>query len=249
MTTRVMQEASVRSVIVLTAGLGGGALLAFGVFLFAGPPGLVELNLGLQGELAVNTSLSLVFFVQHSGMIRRPFKAWLARYVPDYFVAAFFSIASGLALILVVFVWQESSYVIARATGALRWTIYAVFLLAFGGLVWGAVALGGFDTLGLKPIRDRFKNRDQRSTELIIRGPYRWVRHPLYLFVILMIWAYPQLTIDRLLFNVLWTVWIAMGAWLEERDLVMEFGDQYRAYQQRVPMLIPCRISGSSTPT
>jgi protein-S-isoprenylcysteine O-methyltransferase Ste14 len=77
---------------------------------------------------------------------------------------------------------------------------------------------------------------------LTVRGPYRWVRHPLYLLVLIMIWSCPDLTLDRLLFNILWTVWIYIGALLEERDLVADFGDAYRHYQQKVPMLIPFRI-------
>ncbi len=76
----------------------------------------------------------------------------------------------------------------------------------------------------------------------VVKGPYRWVRHPLYLFMILMIWACPDLTADRLLFNGLWTVWIVIGSILEERDLMLEFGDVYREYQQRVPMFIPRRL-------
>lgn len=73
----------------------------------------------------------------------------------------------------------------------------------------------------------------------VVRGLYRWVRHPLYLFMILMIWSCPDLTSDRLLFNGLWTVWIVIGSILEERDLVSEFGNAYREYQRKVPMLIP----------
>jgi len=72
-----------------------------------------------------------------------------------------------------------------------------------------------------------------------VRGPYRWVRHPLYVFVIVLIWSSPDLTMDRLLFNVLWTIWIVVGAFFEERDLVADFGGEYIEYQQRVPMLIP----------
>ena len=68
------------------------------------------------------------------------------------------------------------------------------------------------------------------------------VRHPLYLFSILMIWSCPDLTTDRLLFNILWTVWIVIGAFFEERDLVAEFGDLYLEYRKRVPMFIPSRI-------
>jgi protein-S-isoprenylcysteine O-methyltransferase Ste14 len=76
----------------------------------------------------------------------------------------------------------------------------------------------------------------------VVKGPYRWVRHPLYLFMTLMIWSCPDLTADRLLFNGLWTVWIVIGSILEERDLVLEFGDVYREYQQTVPMFIPRRL-------
>ena len=241
MTSSALQKTTAWTVLALATLIGGGSLLAFGVFLLFGPPGLIRFDVGLQGALAINVAVSLLFFVQHSGMVRRPFKSWLTGSVPDHFVGAVYSIVSGLALILVVFGWQESSYVIAGATGALWWTMRMVFVLAIAGLIWGALALGAFDTLGLSPIRNRFEKHEQRSSGLSIRGPYKWVRHPLYLFVILMIWAYPQLTIDRLLFNVLWTAWIVVGTRLEERDLVAEFGDQYREYQQRVPMLIPYR--------
>ena len=74
---------------------------------------------------------------------------------------------------------------------------------------------------------------------LTVRGPYRWVRHPLYAFILLLIWACPDLAADRLLFNVLWTSWVVVGTVLEERDLAAEFGEDYLRYQRRVPMLVP----------
>jgi protein-S-isoprenylcysteine O-methyltransferase Ste14 len=76
---------------------------------------------------------------------------------------------------------------------------------------------------------------------MVIWGPYRWVRHPLYLTTLLMICSHPDLTADRLLFNILFTVWILAGTVLEERDLVDAYGDDYREYQRAVPMLIPYR--------
>jgi protein-S-isoprenylcysteine O-methyltransferase Ste14 len=50
------------------------------------------------------------------------------------------------------------------------------------------------------------------------------------------------MTADRVLFNVLWTSWMILGMYLEERDLVAEFGVAYREYQQAVPRLIPWRF-------
>jgi protein-S-isoprenylcysteine O-methyltransferase Ste14 len=66
----------------------------------------------------------------------------------------------------------------------------------------------------------------------------------MYLVVLLMIWSYPVLTTDRLLFNVLWTTWIVIGTVLEERDLTADFGNDYREYQRNVPMLLPTRMPG-----
>jgi protein-S-isoprenylcysteine O-methyltransferase Ste14 len=48
-----------------------------------------------------------------------------------------------------------------------------------------------------------------------------------------MLWSQPAPTSDRLLLNLLWSGWICVGTTLEERDLVAEFGEVYRQYQQR----------------
>lgn len=59
--------------------------------------------------------------------------------------------------------------------------------------------------------------------------------------MLVLIWSTPNLTADRLLFNLLWSIWIVFGARLEEKDLVAEFGESYRYYQETVPMLLPWR--------
>ena len=182
-------------------------------------------------------------------MVRQSFKRWMTRFVAEHYVGASYSIVSGIVLLTVVLFWQESEQVIASATGVLWWIARALFFLAVGGIIWGALALHGFDSLGLKPIQNRFRPSVEKSSALTVRGPYRWVRHPLYFFVLLMIWSYPNLTVDRALFNVLWTLSIVIGSLLEEPDLVAEFGDRYREYQRSVPMLIPNRIAGWIDPT
>lgn len=232
------------TMIALAASLGGASMAAFTVFLFAGPSGMIELDLSLWGDVATNTGLSLLFFFQHSGMVRQSFRRSLARFVPGHYIGAIYSIVSGIVLLAVVLAWQESEEVIANAMGVWWWTARTLFFLAVGGVIWGALALNGFDSLGLKPIQNRFRPSVPKSSVLTVRGPYRWVRHPLYFFVLLMIWSYPNLTVDRALFNVLWTLWIFIGSVFEERDLVAEFGDRYREYQRNVPMLIPNHFAG-----
>lgn len=229
----------------LTGLLGGGTLFAFILFLYLGPFELVSLGLSESAALWLNGCLCLAFFVQHSLMIRRSFRKAVGRLLPAEYDAAFFSIASGIVLLVMLVLWQESAYSLGEVHGAGRLLLRGVSLLSFAGFVWGMLALGVFDPFGLIPILDDLRGKKRPPVPLIVRGPYRWVRHPLYMFLILMFWSYPDWTADRLLFNVFWTVWMIVGTVLEERDLLASFGDAYRDYQTEVPMLIPYRFAQS----
>jgi protein-S-isoprenylcysteine O-methyltransferase Ste14 len=206
----------------------------------------IGLELGETASLWLDACLCLAFFVQHSVMIRRSFRQRLARFLPKEFDSALFAIASGLFLIVLIAFWQESSCTVAKAPGFLSWVLRVVYFLSLAGFFWGMRALGVFDPFGVIPLRNYLRGRQSSPVPFVVRGPYRWVRHPLYLFLIFMTWSYPDLTADRLLFNVLWTTWIVVGTVLEERDLAASFGDAYCAYQLKVPMLIPYRIPSGS---
>jgi protein-S-isoprenylcysteine O-methyltransferase Ste14 len=240
----LMNKRVARITINLAVFWGWASLLVFLIFLVIGPMSPLNLGLGPRPLLWFDAGLSLLFFVQHSVMIRRSFRRLAARLMPEYYVGALYTVASAVVLLVVVALWQESEVVIVSAKGIARWLVRAVPLVAIAGFVWGVRSLGSFDAFGVGPIVNRLKGRDPRLMPLSVAGPYRWVRHPLYLFMILLIWAYPNLTADRLLFNILWTAWIVVGTVLEERDLVAEFGDSYRRYQKRVPMLVPYRVPG-----
>jgi protein-S-isoprenylcysteine O-methyltransferase Ste14 len=221
---------------------GGGSLIAFLVFLLAGSPELLSLNFRANEVLWWDTVLCIAFFLQHSGMVRKSFRQRLARSLPAEYEGAVYAIASGIALLVLMVLWQKAAPTLTAPRGVFRWLFYIAYLLSFAGFIWGARALGAFDPYGLRPILGRLRGKKPRRMSFVVKGPYRWVRHPLYLLMILMIWSCPDLTADRLLFNGLWTVWIVIGSILEERDLVFEFGDVYREYQRRVPMLIPRRF-------
>ena len=75
-----------------------------------------------------------------------------------------------------------------------------------------------------------------------MRGPYRYIRHPRYAFLLVLFWSTSRLTSDRLLFDLLWTAWVIAAVHWEERDLLAAFGEPYRQYQRAVPMLVPWRL-------
>ena len=228
--------------LILTYLIGAVSMLVWMVFLFHGSLNLVNLGLGEIAGLGLNALLSLAFFIQHSVMLRRSFRRWLAKFIRAENHGALFTIASGVVLLILVVFWQKSAYVLATPQGIIRWLMRAVFILAILGFYWGFRALGSFDAFGLSPILNNLRGKDPPPMPFIVRGPYRWVRHPLYFFSLLLIWSCPDLSLDRLLYNVLWSTWIIVGSVFEERDLVADFGEPYRNYQRKVPMLIPWRI-------
>jgi protein-S-isoprenylcysteine O-methyltransferase Ste14 len=227
--------------VVLACLIGGGSMVPLVLFFYGISLSVVDLELGLGATLAWDAVLCLAFFIQHSIMIRRSFRRRLAAVVREPYQPALYGIASGVFLLVLVTLWQPSSLLVVSLQGSARWLARALFFAAFAGLWWGLNALGGIDALGTRNLLARLRGRSIQSMPLAIRGPYRWVRHPLYTLMLLAIWSCPELSADRLLFNLTWTGWIVLGTWFEERDLTADFGDDYRAYQRSVPMLIPWR--------
>lgn len=70
-------------------------------------------------------------------------------------------------------------------------------------------------------------------------GMYRLVRHPLYLFSLMVIWPMSTMTESWLAFNVLATLYFVVGMVFEERKLLAMYGEVYRDYQARTPALLP----------
>ncbi|MCX5831557.1 MAG: hypothetical protein NT140_06685 [Deltaproteobacteria bacterium] len=230
------------SAMILAVVIGGGSLLLFGVFLLIGPIPVIRFDFSENQILLWNASLSILFFIQHSGMVRTSFRTRLVHIIPPHYHPAIYSIASGIALSIAVLLWQPSQTVIIHTEGLLRLVAQAISVLAIIGFSWGVQALGSFDTFGLVPIKVHLRSKQLRPPVFALRGPYLWVRHPLYFFMIVLIWSAPDVGSDRLLFNILWTLWIVVGSFLEERDLIAEFGEKYHQYQKTVPMLFPRRF-------
>jgi methanethiol S-methyltransferase len=224
------------SALALVFGIGG-------LVLFVGFPlgslGVVRMQWSEAGVLWWDGLLSFAFFLQHSGMVRRQFRTHVYGRIPPRYHRALYSVASGITLAAVALLWQPSNNHLVVLGSAFRLVALALAVCAFALFLWGALALRKLDLFGTRALKAHAQNTENESTVFIVRGPYRWVRHPWYLAAIMLFWSCVELTSDRLLFNVLWTGWVCLGTRLEETDLVHDFGTAYEKYQKHVPMLVP----------
>ena len=108
--------------------------------------------------------------------------------------------------------------------------------LAAIGLAVGLYQTGVWEFAGLRQI---IAPNGEENGKLVIKGLYKYMRHPLYTFGLLFIWLTPVMTVNMLIMYISATIYIVIGAYFEERKLCREFGDAYAEYQSNTPMLLP----------
>jgi protein-S-isoprenylcysteine O-methyltransferase Ste14 len=96
-----------------------------------------------------------------------------------------------------------------------------------------------FDLFGLRQVWKFFRGMPYRPLKFVTPGPYRLVRHPLYVGWLFAFWSTPAMTVTHLVFALATTAYILIAIQLEERDLVEIHGDDYLEYRKRTPMLVP----------
>ena len=95
--------------------------------------------------------------------------------------------------------------------------------------------------IGLKQIKESVNHNLINATgQLNSNGILGVVRHPFYAAIFPLIWA-TNLDFTFLIVNCILSIYVIIGTLLEEQKLVQEFGDEYRAYQDRVSMLFPLK--------
>jgi protein-S-isoprenylcysteine O-methyltransferase Ste14 len=176
------------------------------------------------------------FGLQHSGMARAGFKYWWTRQIPAPLERSCYVASSGALGLGLAWTWQP--------VGGDPWwqgprwlsVVPVLAALGTGWICWR------FDTAAFLGLRQAWTaGQEGEPDQLSVEGAYRYVRHPLMAGMLMLLWLHPVMTPTLALLSGGLTLYIAVGTYLEERDLLRRFGAAYAAYRQRVPALIPWR--------
>jgi protein-S-isoprenylcysteine O-methyltransferase Ste14 len=190
--------------------------------------------------VAVDLLLIAVFGVQHSVMARPAFKRWWTRFVPTPIERSTYVLASCLVTVLLMALWQPVNVVVWEVTHPLaRAALWALFACGWAMIPAVSLMINHFDLFGTRQVWLHLMDREYTPLPFRVPMLYKFVRHPLYLGWALAFWATPTMTLGHLLFAGSLTLYMAIAAVFEERDLVSHFGANYVEYQRRVPMFAP----------
>lgn len=190
--------------------------------------------------IVINLILLSVFAIQHSVMARPAFKKWWTRFVPEAAERSTYVLFSSIALLLLFWLWQPIAGVVwnveSPAWQTAIWILYGIGWLT---ILISTCLINHFDLFGLRQVWLAFRGQPYTPLRFTTPGPYKWVRHPLYVGWLIAFWATPTMTIARLVFAIVTTAYILVAIKLEEKDLTAFHGAKYERYRQNVGMLIP----------
>lgn len=188
-------------------------------------------------------SLWIAYCLLHSFLVSASFTNLMIRLLKQHYAfyrIFFVSLSLGLLIPLIRYTDQFDSNIIINYSPP--WNIVRSILLLGSLSMFFWAFFFDYDSLSFFGIRQILNFGKEKkinpSEDLKKNGLLGIVRHPMYFALIIALWS-STFTLANIIINIILTAYVIMGTILEERKLILEFGDAYVKYQQEVPMLIP----------
>ncbi len=238
-----------RRLLVLTYGvlsyiIGLVGLLWFIVFI--GPWDIIPTHIDSGGSqslglaILINIALVTLFGLQHSVMARQSFKTKLLKIMPEAMERSTYVLFSGVVMALICLYWQPIEGYLWRVDDTIgRGLLIAGFIFGWVFSTLATFLINHFELFGLQQVYFHLRDRSELSPSFEERYFYKRVRHPIQLGVLIGLWSSPDMSMTHLMLSITFTIYIFIGLYYEEKDLVSSLGEEYEGYQQRVRMMLP----------
>ena len=199
----------------------------------------------------VNLGLITLFGFQHSIMARPAFKKRLARYLPAAAERSTFMLATAVVTFALCLLWQPMTAIIWQAeTDTVGNLLLAIGLGGWALVFYATFLINHFDLFGLRQVWLYFTGAEYTHLPFKRVSLYRYIRHPIMTGVFIGIWFTPVMTLGHLLLALGMSIYIVIGVYHEEKDLIRVFGERYLGYIRSTGRFFPrVKQSGDGNPT
>jgi hypothetical protein len=185
--------------------------------------------------LVIDCLLALQFAVPHSILLLPRVRSALSRVMPSQFYGSLFAVSTCISLWVIFINWHSSPSLIWDTEGWSRIAIYAGFYASWVSLIYSLKLVGLGYQSGWTQWMYWFRRQALPRREFVQRGVYGWMRHPVYLSFLGLIWFTPRMTADHAMLTGVWTIYIFVGSYLKDRRMTFYLGETYCEYGRRVP--------------
>lgn len=199
-------------------------------------------QMGLHPVMAAfwNIILVMIWGYQHSIMATPTFKDRWKNVIPPSIERSFYVLIVAVLTAGMILLWQPLPMIIWDVSAAAAGTaLAAIYIFGWVLVLFSTFLINHFHLFGLKQAYENLTERQGKEMTFVTPVLYKMVRHPMMTGVIISLWAAPIMSAGRLVIAVAMTAYIYFGLRNEEKTLVAELGEEYRAYQKTTPMVIP----------
>lgn len=192
--------------------------------------------------IEIDIVLAMIFAISHSVLLAPFMRKRLKAYIHPAFYESLFSAVTCVCLLILFGFWRTSPYFVWHLEG---WSLTAVrvcFYASWFALLYSLALTGLGYQNGWTPFYYWLRQRTPPKREFVTRGAYKYLRHPVYLSFLGLIWFTPNMSLDHAVLTAIWTGYIFVGSILKDRRLHRFIGKPYRDYATQVPGYPLCPV-------
>ncbi len=187
--------------------------------------------------IPVDIALALGFAVPHSLLLVPSVATRMKRYVPSGLLGCVHCATTCVSLWMMFQWWGRSEVVLWDLTGISEQACLVGFYGSWILLLYSLYLTGmGYQT-GLTQWWHWLRRSKLPQRQFVVSGIYRWMRHPVYMSFLGLIWFTPVMTMDHAILTGVWTAYIYLGSCFKDKRLLKFVGPAYRDYATQVPGL------------
>ena len=151
-----------------------------------------------------------------------------------------YMLQSGLLAFFLIWQWRAMPTIVWQVENVIAtYVIWTIYVTGWTIALISTFLINHFELTGLQQVYANLRGEDIAPPTFYTPLLYKVVRHPLQFGALIAFWAAPVMTVGHLVFSVGMTIYILIGLYFEERDLVRTFGEAYEGYQRTTPKLVP----------